>query len=340
LELRGLSLAREVHDNAERSADQLPFASVVVSFHNEAAFLNRCVASLLKQSYPSERYEIILVNDGSEDDWEGSVGELVRANPTRIRVLSQTDKGPAAGRNLGIRNSRGSIVAFTDPDCVVDANWLLGHVKSYTSQEIGGVEGRVETDFEQLLEPIRVSPAGFRYVTCNISYRREALEKVGLFDENFRWKEDDDLAYRVIENSWRLVPDTSAVIYHPVKYLEPRAFIHLALKRRYDVLLYKKHRDTVKRYLRLRTLGPIALSPEFLTVCAGLLAVLLVLMFLTVAPVVAAVALICLFGWAVLKRRSMARRRPKASFFWMTVQVITVEVARLWGSFKFHRFLI
>jgi GT2 family glycosyltransferase len=333
-------LARDSHENAERSADQLPFASVVVSFHNEAAFLNRCVASLLKLSYPSESYEVILVNDGSEDGWEGIVAELVRANPTRIRVLSQTDKGPAAGRNLGILNSRGSVVAFTDPDCVVEPNWLLRHVKSYTSQGIAGVEGRVETDCEELLDPIRVSPAGFRFVTCNISYRREVLEKVGLFDENFRWKEDDDLAYRVIENGWKLVSDTSAVVYHPVKYLKPRALIRLALKRRYDVLLYKKHQDIVKGYLHLKTLGPVALSPEFFSVCAGLLGVLLVLVFLTVAPVVAAAAFICLFGWGVFKRRSMARRRPKASFFWVTVQVLSVELGRLWGSFKFHRFLL
>lgn len=333
-------MARDTHENAESSADQLPFASVVVSFHNEAAFLNRCVSSLLKLSYPSESYEVILVDDGSEDGWEGIVAELVRANPTRIRVLSQTDKGPAAGRNLGILNSRGSVVAFTDPDCVVDSNWLLGHVKSYTSQEVGGVQGRIETDWDELLYPIRVSPAGSLYVTCNISYRREVLEKVGLFDENFRWKEDDDLAYRVIENGWRLVSDASAVIYHPVKYLKPRALIRLALKRRYDVLLYKKHQDIAKGYLHLKELGPVALSPEFFSACGGLLAVLLVLVFLTVAPVVAAVALICLFGWAVFKRRSMARRRTKASFLWMTVQVLSIEVGRLWGSFKFHRFLL
>jgi GT2 family glycosyltransferase len=333
-------LARDTHKNAQRSADQLPFASVVVSFHNEAAFLNRCVASLLKLSYPSESYEIILVNDGSEDGWEAIVAELVRANPTRIRVLSQTDKGPAAGRNLGILNSRGSVVAFTDPDCVVEPNWLLQHVKSYTSQEVGGVEGGIETDWDELLYPIRVSPAGSLYVTCNISYRREVLEKVGLFDENFRWKEDDDLAYRVIENGWRLVSDTSAVIYHPVKYLKPRALIRLALKRRYDVLLYKKHQDIAKDYLRLKKLGPVALSPEFFSACGGLLGVLLVLVFLTVAPVVAAVAFICLFGWAVFKRRSMARRKQKASLFWMTVQVLSIEVGRLWGSFKFHQFLL
>ena len=322
------------------SLEELPFVSVVVSFHNEGAFLNQCVASLLELSYPPERFEIILVNDGSDDGSEEAVSELVRANEARIRILTQPDKGPAAGRNLGVSNAKGSIVAFTDPDCIVDKGWLKQHVANYRSEDIGGVEGKVETDWDQLMEPIRISPAGYRYVTCNISYRREVLEKVGLFDEQFRWKEDDEVAYRVIKAGWKIVTDEHAIIYHPVKKLSARGLVRFGLKHRYDVPFYGKHPDVAKGYFRMVKFGPIALTREFFVACGLILIFLLALVGLLTGNVITLLPLIPAAVWGMIHRRSMLRRKVKASILWMTIFILLIEVGRLWGTIKFRRFFL
>jgi len=312
----------------------------VVSFHNEARYLRRCLLSLLDQTYPKDRYEIILVNDGSQDASQETISDLLDAERARVSLLVQSDRGPAAGRNLGVAHAKGAIVAFTDPDCVADKDWLVQHVESYVSNEIGGVEGRVETDWSELLYPIRVSPAGFRYVTCNMSYRLDALKEVGSFDEDFRWKEDDELAYRVIEAGWRLVSATNAVVYHPVKMLSKRALISYGLKHRYDIPFYRKHPQVAKNYFQLRRLGPLAVTPEFLFSVGSLLAILLAWLALSINTFIGFSLIALLAFLAVWQRRRMLKRKAKASLLWMAVFIVLIELGRIYGSVEFRKFLL
>ena len=328
--------------------EQVPYVSVV-AFYNERALLNKCVASLLKQSYEPTRYEILLVNDGSDDGSEREISEVVEANKTRIRILTEINKGPAGGRNFGISNAKGSIVAFTDSDCVADEDWLKQLVANYTSEEVGGVEGKVETDWDQLMAPIRVSPAGFGHVTCNISYRRDVLQKVGLFDEQFRWKEDEDLAYRVIKGGWKIATNERAIVYHPVTKLNTRGLVRSALKHQYDVLFYRKHPDVAKDSFHAVRLGPIALTRGFFATSWFLLIFLLALAGLLTGNLIALFPLISTGIWAIFYVRSSQwgrsrRKYPesslKALILWMSILVFVTEMARLWGTFRFRRLFL
>lgn len=318
----------------------LPYASIVVSFHNEALSLRQCLLTLLDQSYPHELYEIILVNDGSDEGSVRAISDLLASRSSMVSLLAQSDKGPAAGRNLGVLNAKGRIVAFTDPDCTADKEWLAQHVKAYVSYDTVGVEGRVETDWDQLLYPSRISPATLRYVTCNMSYRREVIEKIGLFDERFRWKEDGELACRVMEAGWKIITQPAAVVYHPVKKLDARGFLTYGLRHQYDILFYMKHPEFAKVFFRLRKLGPLVFAPEFLFICAGVL--LLCLIWLTFSINVAYGLLLSgtLATSALIPRRRMLKRRVKASFFLMAAFTVIVEIGRLWGCLRFRRFLL
>lgn len=183
-------------------------------------------------------------------------------------------------------------------------------------------------------------PLGYRYVTCNISYRREVLEKVGLFDERFRWKEDDEIAYRVIKSGWKIVMDERAVVYHPVTKLNARGVVRFGLKHRYDVLFYGKHPDIAKDYFRMVKFGALALSREFFAVCGLLLILLLAFAGLLTSNLIELLPLTLASVWAVFHRRSMLRRKVKASILWMTVLVVLIEVGRLWGTIKFRRLFL
>ena len=93
--------------------------SVVVPFYNAEQFIERCVRALLEQAYPADRYEILMVDNGSTDSSASIVGKF-----GRVRLLKEPEQGSYAARNRGIREARGSIVAFTDPDCVPREDWL------------------------------------------------------------------------------------------------------------------------------------------------------------------------------------------------------------------------
>jgi glycosyltransferase involved in cell wall biosynthesis len=93
--------------------------SVVVPFFNAGRFIERCALALLSQTYPPDRFEILMVDNNSTD----RSAHIVRKFD-RISLLRETQQGSYAARNRGIQEARGEIVAFTDPDCVPRDNWL------------------------------------------------------------------------------------------------------------------------------------------------------------------------------------------------------------------------
>ena len=96
-----------------------PALSVVVPTRDRPAALERCLGALARQTAPS--LEVLVVDDASRD--EGATrAAIARAYPA-ARVLRGTGRGPAAARNLGVRDARGATVCFTDDDCRPDPDW-------------------------------------------------------------------------------------------------------------------------------------------------------------------------------------------------------------------------
>ncbi len=102
----------------------LPYVSVVIPAFNRAESLRRCLASLISQVYPSDRFEIIVVDDGSTDDIATAVHEVTDGWNGRVSCLRKANGGPASARNAGIKAAIGDIVAFIDSDCSAEPDWL------------------------------------------------------------------------------------------------------------------------------------------------------------------------------------------------------------------------
>lgn len=100
------------------TAQALPLVSVVVAAPDAEGELDRCLASLLDIDYPAGRYELLIVDNGSRD----RTAEIVKRFP--VRNLDEPRSRVSHARNAGIRASRGDVVAFTDPDCLVSKQWL------------------------------------------------------------------------------------------------------------------------------------------------------------------------------------------------------------------------
>ncbi|MFW6108730.1 MAG: glycosyltransferase [bacterium] len=201
--------------------------SVVVATYNRSGLLPRVVEAVAGQSLPRERYELIVVDDGSTDGTEALGRELAERHG--FRYLRQANQGAAAARNRGIREARGDAVAFTDDDCLVPADWLERLADGYARHpEVVGVGGRLEAETSVLAASAvaryearvarEVFGAGEAEVvggfecpaggTNNMSYRREPLLVAGGFDEGFPprvWGEDADLKRRITDAGGRLL---------------------------------------------------------------------------------------------------------------------------------------
>jgi glycosyltransferase involved in cell wall biosynthesis len=204
----------------------LPFIDIVVPTFNRVAMLDGVVSSLLHQTYPAERYLIIVVDDGSSDGTWTALKELAGRH-VNVRALNIAHAGSYAARNRGWREGEGEIVAFTDDDCLADRDWLLSIARSLAAHPTAlGVQGKTVT-LPHLVTPLThqvvVNGPNTIYHTCNVAYRRSALTAVGGFDEEVvHYSGDTELGVAVSARG-PVIFCPEAIVVHPPR---PRAFLN------------------------------------------------------------------------------------------------------------------
>ena len=98
----------------------MPEISIIVPVYKVEKYLNRCIDSILAQSFPD--FELILVDDGSPDK-SGKICDDYAAKDSRVKVIHKENAGVSAARNSGLAMSSGSYIMFCDSDDFVDKNW-------------------------------------------------------------------------------------------------------------------------------------------------------------------------------------------------------------------------
>lgn len=209
---------------------EMPFLSVVIPTYNRKSSLIRTLSALERQTLPSDRFEVIVVSDGSTD----GTAEAVRAHsyPFRLRLLEQTNSGPSVARNYGARAACGEVVVYLDDDVEPTAGFLEVHAKAHEACPrlvlIGPQSMPREERFpvwiaweHQMLES---QYARFRsgewqagpnnLYSGNFSVRRKHLIEVGGFDENFKRQEDVELGFRLASLGLEFRFEPTADGYH------------------------------------------------------------------------------------------------------------------------------
>jgi glycosyltransferase involved in cell wall biosynthesis len=213
----------------------------------------KALRALAAQTLSKEEFEVIVVSDGSTDDTEAVVERSQRAYSAEVaeatsatkagrlgnlHFLCQPRRGPAAARNTGIGMARGRFVAFTDDDCIPERDWLRRIMDCFHDHpQALGIEGKTITDAERvtpLTHQVINLRGGRSRPTCNVSYVREALLKVGGFDEGYVFNgEDEDMALAVAEIG-TIVFCESAIVVHPPRQMQfrdhLRRIVHLELQ--------------------------------------------------------------------------------------------------------------
>lgn len=225
--------------------------SVVIATYNRSRLLFRCLQSLAAQEYPKESYELIVVDDGSNDDTEDVVLRFSERAPLpRVRYRKLPHMGPSKARNFGIEQSSGEIVAFIDDDAYAKRDWLRILMGRFEENNIKAVEGAVLNTENKVLPFCHYveNRRGGQYLTANMAFRREILKIVGMFDTQFRFAhaEDKELACRVIKAGGKIAFCDHAVVYHPAREITYEKAVQ-EWRRYGDFLrLYRVHPDLFK----------------------------------------------------------------------------------------------
>jgi GT2 family glycosyltransferase len=207
----------------------VPFVSVIIPCYQRKGWLQEQISSVRAQNYPADRFEIIVVDNGSTDGaWEWLQDDATKGPVRLICMQNKTFFRTHAGsRNLGLTVARGEIIGFTDSDCVVTPNWVASAVKHF-QRGLGIVCGKTMAPANEvtgLLSRIKVVDEETYFDTCNIFYTREALDRVGGFmtdipDFGFPVAgEDTDLGLRVKQAGYQSIYAEDVVATHRIHHL-------------------------------------------------------------------------------------------------------------------------
>jgi GT2 family glycosyltransferase len=203
-----------------------PFISIVVPTHERPGALAGCLEALAELDYPCDRFEVIVVDDGSQT----SLGRLVDAFRARLTVtlLRQERAGPAAARNTGARHAQGEFIAFTDDDCHPARGWLDALSSRFQcapqaaigGQTINGREGNRYCLTSSLIVDyiyhyhLRANSPFF--ASNNFAVPTEAFRAVGGFDPAFPLAagEDREFCARWLRQGRSMLFAPEAVVYH------------------------------------------------------------------------------------------------------------------------------
>jgi GT2 family glycosyltransferase len=200
-------------------ASRLPSITVQLCTYNRRALLARVLDALFEQDLDPDRYEVVLVDDGSTD---GSFESIVARchPPCAFYVVRQRNAGLARGRNVGIARARGNIILFMDDDVLATRGLLSAHVRFHAAQPRSICRAGVinVASFDDLPPP-RYSwrnYSGAYFWTTNVSLPRALVVEAGGFDERFReygW-EDLELGFRLRTMGVRSKLARDAIVYH------------------------------------------------------------------------------------------------------------------------------
>lgn len=235
--------------------------SVVIPTFNRTALLKNCVEALSRQQMPADDFELIVVSDGPDMDTRDMLNSITTPLPFVQYIALDRHHGPAAARNAGWRTANAPLVAFTDDDCLPDAEWLSSLYNTwskwnfaarmaFTGKLIVPLPDELPTD--HALNTAHLQHAAF--ITANCACTKLALEDAGGFDERFTaaWREDSDLEFKLLENRVVILPVREAVVVHPVRQARWGVSIREQKKTMFNALLYKKFPVLFRRKIQRR----------------------------------------------------------------------------------------
>jgi glycosyltransferase involved in cell wall biosynthesis len=215
-----------------------PLVSVIIPTRNEQATIGKCLDSVLDNSYPLDKSEIIVV-DGMSSDETREIVEKYRNQYPAVKLLDNPRLITPVALNIGIRAAQGDIIVILGAHSYVDKGFLSQSVKALSEHPeadcVGGVVSNIGTSLSSkaIAAPLgsRFGVGGARYRTGKYdglvdtvaygAYRKEVFSKHGLFDERLARNQDIEFNSRLRRHGGRiyLTPAIKAYYYNPSSFL-------------------------------------------------------------------------------------------------------------------------
>lgn len=307
----------------------MKYVSIVICTFNRSEYIRPCVSSLREQTYPKDRYEIIVVDDASTDE----TGKITAIEGATL-IRHEANRGISAARNTGIAAAKGEIIAFIDDDAIADPHWLAYLVQPFADPGVTASGGRTfayKTDrlaerylsateygnpaslsfgrsknplwrfavyIKSMFVPVSVasSPIEVQAVFgLNCAYRASTLRAIGGFDETLFTDEDSELSTRLRATGARIMFIPTATITH--RHRESLAKLIRQT--------YLRAENTVRYYAKEKKVLPIFPFPLFYIAVALILMItapVIGILFIVIGPLI-------LYSWWTI--RAFRTRNPE-----------------------------
>ncbi len=207
--------------------------SVVLPTYNRKAQLMKVIEGLEKQTFAKEKFEVVVVSDGSTDDTNDYLSHL--STPLNLKPVFQENQGVAATRNRGVESASAPLILFIDDDVVPHPDLLKQHIETHeqagkpTKMIVIGpmlnppnfaYKPWVEWEQRMLYKQYDAmdrgdwAPTARQFYTGNCSLHREYFKQFGGFNASFKRAEDVELAYRMADDGAMFIYNNQAIGYH------------------------------------------------------------------------------------------------------------------------------
>ena len=234
----------------------LPYISIVIPTYNRPAVLECCLQAIAGQAFPRNRFEVIVVDDGGTFSLDQILGPY--REKFSLRLIHQTNSGPASARNRGAKEAAGQLLVFTDDDCFPSADWLTQLAERHVQAPdcaVGGetrnaLENNIYSTASQLLVSYLLTyyssaPQRVRFFpSSNLAFPTERFRSVGGFNASYPRAagEDRELCDRWQYRGHRMIYAPEAVVYHS-HHLKAKTFLRQHFQYGCGAFYYHLHRS-------------------------------------------------------------------------------------------------
>jgi glycosyltransferase involved in cell wall biosynthesis len=209
--------------------------SVIVCAYNGSNIIELCLKGLIQQTLPPNKFEIIIIDDGSSDNTYEVVSNFINKNKGHeifMELNSIKHGGLSIARNAGIQLSKGEIIAFIDQDAVPDANWINELANTFNSgaDYVGGRINLLNTEtwVARFLQQTRFIQFFGTHtlnhpIGCNMAFRKRIFDLAKGFHENFTSYGDESTLNERIKDKFLYSGSPNAIVLHQ----QPDTFIRI-----------------------------------------------------------------------------------------------------------------
>jgi glycosyltransferase involved in cell wall biosynthesis len=242
--------------------------SIVIPTYNRSEILDRCLAAISKQTYPRDDFEVIVVDDGSQDSTQSTADRWLSEPAFNLKYLRQPNSGANVARNFAIRESEGRLLLFINDDTIAAPTMIAEHIRThqqYAAENIA-VLGRITISAQvppSLFAKLHLDAdydlwAGKKdldwraFYTCNVSVKKSFLINYGFFEEAIRYHDDIELGQRLSHFGLRIIYNPEALGYHS-HFLQEKEYLDIG--RRDGVALAKWYKKAPNLRGELASIG-------------------------------------------------------------------------------------